>query len=253
MSVGVDTGRDEHVHRHHPATFADLEHEGVGGDERVRTRLFQAAGAELLHVLIELGGHHRDLRPGQAGDAQGLHELVHPPGRDAQQVAGRHHAGQRPLGPPAPLQQPLRVQAALAQRRDRDIHSPDAGVQVAVSVAVAGVDPLAGAFAVAGPAHRVGLSRQQRVDERGQQIPHQVRARLRELLVQEAGRVDTGYSGHRCGSFFESVSQITRRIHPVAAPTLEARAHSGPSYTTLLDSTRSSPQHRQVLHFVEGA
>ncbi|MBK8446308.1 MAG: tyrosine-type recombinase/integrase [Micropruina sp.] len=32
-------------------------------------------------------------------------------------------------------------------------------------------------------------------------------------------------------------SQITRRIHPVAAPTLEARAHSGPSYTTLLDST----------------
>src|SRR5690606_22203038 len=35
-------------------------------------------------------------------------------------------------------------------------------------------------------------------------------------------------------------SQITRRIHPVAAPTLEARAHSGPSYTTLLDSTREA-------------
>ena len=66
-----------------------------------------------------------------------------------------------------------------------------------MAVAVAGVDPLAGAFAVAGAAHRVGLRGQQRVDERRQQVPHQVRARLIQLLGEELGRVDTGSSGHR--------------------------------------------------------
>ena len=50
-------------------------------------------------------------------------------------------------------------------------------------------------------------------------------------------------------SFFESVGEITRRIHPVAAPTLQARAHSGPSYTTLLDSTGGRAHYARVpLH-----
>ena len=40
-----------------------------------------------------------DLR--QPGDAEGLDELLHPARRDPKQVAGRHHRGQRPLGPPA--------------------------------------------------------------------------------------------------------------------------------------------------------
>jgi len=36
VAVSVDAGRDQHVHRHHPAALADLEHEGVGGHERER-------------------------------------------------------------------------------------------------------------------------------------------------------------------------------------------------------------------------
>lgn len=64
-------------------------------------------------------------------------------------------------------------------------------------VAVAGVDPVGAALAVAGAAHRLGLRREQRIDERGEQITHQIRARLGQLLGQELGRVDTGSSGHR--------------------------------------------------------
>ena len=36
MPVGVDAGRDQGVHVDHPAALADLEHQRVGGDERVR-------------------------------------------------------------------------------------------------------------------------------------------------------------------------------------------------------------------------
>ena len=38
VPVGVDPDRDQGVHVHHPATFADLEHERVGGEERCTAR-----------------------------------------------------------------------------------------------------------------------------------------------------------------------------------------------------------------------
>lgn len=41
--VRVDAGRDEYMHRHH---FANLEHQGVGCDERERPGLFEPSGAE---------------------------------------------------------------------------------------------------------------------------------------------------------------------------------------------------------------
>jgi hypothetical protein len=64
----------------------------------------QRAGAELLDLLIEVLGHLAHLRLGQPADPQGAHELVHPPVRDPEQVAGRHHGGQRRLRPALPGQ-----------------------------------------------------------------------------------------------------------------------------------------------------
>ena len=123
--------------------------------ERERARTVESAGAELLDVLVELSSHHRHLGLRQAGDAEGLHELVHPAGRDPEQVAGRHHRRQGLLGPLPPLQQPVRIQRPGAELGNRDIEGADAGVEIAVTVAVAGVDPLVAAFAVAGAADRV--------------------------------------------------------------------------------------------------
>jgi len=107
VPVAVHPGRHQGVHVHHPAALADLQHQRVGGHERVRA-LIQRPGPKRLHLLVQLPGHHADLRLAQPSDAELLDQLLHPPRRDTEQVAGRHHRGQRPLRPPATLQQPVR-------------------------------------------------------------------------------------------------------------------------------------------------
>jgi hypothetical protein len=56
-------------------------------------------------------------------DPERLDQLLHPPRRDTQQVAGGHHRGQRPLGTPTPLEQPVGEVGPLPQLRDRNGHS----------------------------------------------------------------------------------------------------------------------------------
>ncbi len=60
VALGVDTGGDQRVHVDHPAGLADLENQGVGGDERVRAGI-EGSGAERLDGGVELLGHHADL------------------------------------------------------------------------------------------------------------------------------------------------------------------------------------------------
>ena len=103
VPVGVDTGRHQGVDTDDPATLTHLQHKSVGGHERERAGVIETPGAELFHVRVELLGHLADLRLRQCRDAQRLHQLVHLPGADPEQVAGRHHAGQRPLGALASL------------------------------------------------------------------------------------------------------------------------------------------------------
>jgi hypothetical protein len=62
VPVAVDPGGDQHDGVDHPAAFADLHRQRVRGHERERARLVQGAVAELLDVLVELGGHPGDLR-----------------------------------------------------------------------------------------------------------------------------------------------------------------------------------------------
>jgi hypothetical protein len=61
VPVGVHAGSEQGVHVHDPAAFTDLQHQRVGGDERVRARV-QRAGAERRDVFVEVAGHHGDLR-----------------------------------------------------------------------------------------------------------------------------------------------------------------------------------------------
>ncbi|NQE72679.1 hypothetical protein NG2371_07172 [Nocardia gamkensis] len=111
VALGVDAGRDQTVHVDHAPVLADFQHQGVGGDERVRA-LVERAAAEGFHLGIQVAGHHRHLRFRQAGNIEGLDEFLHPPGRYAQQVAGRHHAGEGPFGAFAAFEQPVRKVAA---------------------------------------------------------------------------------------------------------------------------------------------
>ncbi|WP_237566079.1 hypothetical protein, partial [Ornithinimicrobium cerasi] len=68
---------------------------------------------------------------------------------------------------------------------------------------------------------------------------HQVRARLRELLVQEDLRVDTGRSGHRDAPFESAVEGSLEGSRGDRAYISRTRSPPWSSYTTLMDSTFS--------------
>jgi hypothetical protein len=180
-------------------TFPSWRRQRVRGHERVRA-LVEGSFAEVTDQLVEVAGHHADLGLRQAGDAERLHQPIHPACGHPEQVAGRDHAGQGCFGAAASLEEPIGEVGALPQLRDRHIQRSDPGVEIAVAVAVAAIRPIGVAGAVGGTAHTVGVRGQQGVDEPAHQLTQQVRAGLRQVLVQELGRVDTGTSGHRCAS-----------------------------------------------------
>jgi len=82
-------------------------------------------------------GHPGDLGLRRGVDAEGLDQLVHPPGGDPGRVAVGCGGDQGGLGALAALGQPLEEVGALAQLGDRDIDGANLGVQVGVPVTVA--------------------------------------------------------------------------------------------------------------------
>ena len=197
MPVGVDPGRGQHVHVDHPAPLADLHRQPVRRHERVRAGV-QRPAAEVGDLLVQLAGHHADLRLRQPGDAQRLDQLLHPPRRHAEQVTGRDHADQGPLGPFAAFQQPIGKVGALPQLRDRHLHGAGAGVELPGPVTVAGIGPISGARTVRGAAQSVGFGAHQRLHERVQHRTQQVRLGTLQMLSHERGQVNTvGIGGHR--------------------------------------------------------
>ena len=68
----------------------------------------------------------------------------------------------------------------MAQFRHCHVDRADTGVEVAVAVPVAVVDPLGGSNAVFGAADGVGLGGEDLVDKPLQHLPHQVRGGLGE-------------------------------------------------------------------------
>ena len=125
VAIGVHPGGDQHHRVDHPVVVADLHRQRVRGHERERPRLGQRAGGQRGDLLVEVGGHPGDLRLRQRGDPQGLDQLVHAVGRDAEQVAGRHHRDQRSLRALAALEQPLGEVGPLAELGDRHVEGAD--------------------------------------------------------------------------------------------------------------------------------
>jgi hypothetical protein len=134
----VDAGGDHDRDLDHSPVLADLHHQSVRRNERVRT-LVQGPGAERGDLLVEVLGHLRHLGVGQPGGPRGAHQRVHPAGGHPEHIAGLDHRGQRRFGMPSPFHQPLREQRAIAQLRDGDIQGAGSGVQVGVAVHIATV------------------------------------------------------------------------------------------------------------------
>ncbi|MGX0630432.1 hypothetical protein ACUW8P_001542 [Corynebacterium afermentans] len=92
----------------------------------------------------------------------------------------------------------------MAQLRHCHIDGADTGVEVAVAVPVAVVDPLGGSNAVFGAADGVGLGGEDLVDKPLQHLAHQIRGGLGEQTIQIGCRVDRmRCSGHRHVPFGE--------------------------------------------------
>lgn len=113
VALGVDPRGDQGVHPDDAAVLAHLEHQGVGGDERVRAGV-EGSGAKRLDLLIEVLDHLRYLGLGKACHTEGFDEALNAPRRHAQQIAGRHHTSQRPLGALTAGQQPVQEIALRA-------------------------------------------------------------------------------------------------------------------------------------------
>lgn len=103
--------------------------------------------AKRLDLGIELGAHPGDLGLRHAVEPERLHEIVDLAGGDAVNVRLLHHPQQRPLRPPARLQQRGEVAARL-HLRDRELDRADPRIRRPHAVAVAVPGALAGALMV---------------------------------------------------------------------------------------------------------
>ena len=110
--------------------------------------------------------------------------------------------------------------ACVAQLRHCHIDCADTGVEVAVAVPVAVVDPLGGSDAVFGAADGVGLGGEDLVDKPLQHLPHQIRGGLGEQIIQVRCRVDRMRgSGYRRMSFGE-MWKLSRKVTGGGRPTI---------------------------------
>jgi hypothetical protein len=186
VPVDADRVHDADVDRASALPALDLER--VEGHVRVGAAV-ERPGAEVLHDLIEALRPPRDLALAHPLHAELLHQLLHPPRRDAGEVGVRDHRHERLLGPPPRLQQPVGEVAALAQLRDGELDRAYPRVPVALAVAVTAIDPLRRALPVRRAAELVRLRTHQRLRHLLHHRPQQIRARLLELLAQPARHV----------------------------------------------------------------
>src|SRR5699024_3606810 len=163
--------------------------------------------------------------------AEGLHELVHAAGGDTGEVAVRDDRDQGRFGAFGPLEQPSGEVGAVAELGDGDVDRADAGVEVAMAVAVALRRTTSAGPAVLGADDRVRVRGEQGVDHVLQQAAHQIRGCLGQGFTEQAGRVDNVRCGHRDDSVRECCERFTRRITR-AAPTSETITTGPPRYTT---------------------
>jgi hypothetical protein len=91
-------------------------------------------------------------------DPELLHQLLHPPRRDARKIRIGDHRHERLLRASPRLQQPVGKVRPLTQLRHRELDRAHTRVPLPLAIAVAAVEPLRRPLAVAGATARVRLS-----------------------------------------------------------------------------------------------
>jgi hypothetical protein len=112
-----------------PATFSDLHGECVGG------HVYGAGVEGRVRKSATCSSRSRAITLTWDFDSPVIHPVTAPAGPSAawtpRSGSSRDHRGERGLGTPAPLEQPLREVRAMAQLGNRHVQRADAGVEVA--------------------------------------------------------------------------------------------------------------------------
>ena len=140
MPVGVAGSSDQHRGVADPPALTDLHRQRIDPHKQIRAGV-QGPAAPGRHQFVQLAADPRHLRLGDPLQAHRAGQVIDPPGRPPFHITLHHHRGQRPLGPPARLQQRREV-AALPQLGDRQLNRPDPGVPVPWPIPIAVGHPL---------------------------------------------------------------------------------------------------------------
>ena len=91
--------------------------------------------AEGLDLGVEGRADPADLALADRSDAEGVDEVLHPPGADAQHIGLLDDREQRPLGPAARLERDGKYKPSRTRGMAR-VHGPDPGVPASVAIPV---------------------------------------------------------------------------------------------------------------------
>lgn len=192
MPISIDAGSNQGV----LAALSDLEHQGVRGDEREQPSVSQGPSAELLNMVVEVLDHLGDLRLGQARNAKGLDQIVHPTRGNPEQVARPDNRCQSSLRTLVQLHQPRRAVRPGAQLRDNKIQRPGPGVELPAPVTFLRIVRSGLLIPYAAPQTASAFATST-VHEQREELPQQISRHLGQLLPCQACRVHTVMNGHR--------------------------------------------------------
>jgi site-specific DNA recombinase len=181
-------------HRDDPPLGPYLHEGGVQPDIRVRP--LQPPVAEALHHRVQFLAEPAHLTLGDARHPQGLHQRVHPAGRNALHIRLLDHRRQRPLGAGARFQQRGEV-AAIPHARHPQRETPYARVPGAVPVAVALPGPRRRPRMPPSAQMRLDFRLHQRLAHHRQCFPEEVHIRLCRRLAKQVQQCHARRVGHR--------------------------------------------------------
>src|SRR4029450_6540297 len=165
-----------------------------------RVAALQRPLPEEAYLLVQPFAQPGDLVLGRSGDAQLLHQPIHPPGADAVDVGLLDDRDQGLLGPPARFQEAREV-GALAQPGDRQLQLAHPRIPGARPVADAVGHSLGGALAELGADLRGDLGLHQLGGHPRRAVAQHIGVLISEQLVRQLGSGHPGPLGHRGAPF----------------------------------------------------
>ena len=194
LARGPHGNGDHHRQGHHASFPAHFQEGRI--EPKIRIGPFQPARAKPLYLDVQLLAQPAHLALADARYPQGLHQIIHPPRRDALHVGLLNHGHQRPLGTLARLQQAGEV-AAIPCSGHPQLDGAHAGVPGPLPVAIALACPARRAFMSLGGQVLAELELHERLAQHPHAVTQEVSVPLKLCLAQQLQKCHPQLIGHR--------------------------------------------------------